>query len=160
MQRPPAYSAVKVAGRRAYALARAGEKVELAARPVRVDEFRELWRDGPRRGFVVRCSSGTYIRSLIADLGDAHCEALRRTAIGPFAIADADPERLIPLGEALGFLPSVQLGPEDAERAAHGVAVGGAAADGPVRLLDPDGDLIAIAEPAGEMLKPIVGFRG
>ena len=73
-QRPPAYSAVKVGGRRAYALARAGEQVELAERVVEVYRFDERWRDGDRRGFVIECSSGTYVRSLIADLGDAYCE--------------------------------------------------------------------------------------
>ncbi len=66
-QRPPAYSAVKVGGRRAYALARAGEAVELAERVVEVYRFEERWRDGDRRGFTIECSSGTYVRSLIAD---------------------------------------------------------------------------------------------
>ena len=84
MQRPPAYSAVKVGGRRAYALARAGEAVELAEREISVGRFEETWRSGDRRGFVIECSSGTYVRSLIADLGDAYCEELRRTAIGEF----------------------------------------------------------------------------
>ena len=157
MQRPPAYSAVKVSGRRAYALARAGEEVELAPRRIVVHAFEELWRDGARRGFVVRCSSGTYVRSLIADLGDGYCEALRRTAIGPFAVADADPERIIPVGEALGFMGEVRLSAEDAQRALHGVAVAGTG-QGPVRLLDRDGELICIAEPDGEVLKPVVVF--
>ena len=73
-QRPPAFSAVKVGGRRAYALARAGETVELAEREVHVYRFEERWREGERRSFVIECSSGTYVRSLIADLGDAYCE--------------------------------------------------------------------------------------
>src|SRR5881227_2118910 len=93
-QRPPAYSAVKVGGRRAYALARAGIDVELAEREVTVYRFEERWREGDRRGFEIECSSGTYVRSLIAALGDAYCEELRRTRIGPFDVADADPERI------------------------------------------------------------------
>src|SRR5581483_2142826 len=88
-QRPPAFSAVKVGGRRAYALARAGTPVELAERQVHVSVFDELWRDGERRGFAIECSSGTYVRSLIADLGDAYCEQLRRTRIGQFDVAAA-----------------------------------------------------------------------
>jgi tRNA pseudouridine55 synthase len=170
LQRPPAYSAVKVGGRRAYALARAGEAVELAERPVFVSRFEETWRAGDRRGFEIECSSGTYVRSLIADVGDAYCAELRRTAIGDFEVDDADPERLIGLGEALAFLPECRLGAEDAQRAGHGVAVaggievaGGAGAlggPGVVRLTDADG-LIALAEPGSEpgTLKPIVGFR-
>jgi tRNA pseudouridine55 synthase len=156
-QRPPAYSAVKVGGRRAYALARAGEAVEVPEREVHVSTFAELWRDGERAAFAIECSSGTYVRSLIADLGDAYCLELRRTHIGPFAVADA--ERFVPLDAALAFLPAVELAGEDARRAGHGVAVPGRAA-GVVRLRDADG-LIALAEPREDgTLKPIVGFRG
>ena len=170
-QRPPAYSALRVDGERAYARARRGEQVELPEREVEVAAFEELWRDGPRRAFRIRCSSGTYVRSLIADLGDAYCEELRRTAIGPFDVADADPERIVPLDAALApVMPAVRLTGEAARRASHGVAVaageGAAAAPaaGPVRLLD-DAGLIAIAEPRagrdGEpLLKPVVGLRG
>ena len=101
-QRPPAYSAVKIGGRRAYALARAGVDVKPAEREVEVYRFEETWRDSDRRGFAIECSSGTYVRTLIADLGDAYCEQLRRTAIGAFDVADADPERVIGLNDALG----------------------------------------------------------
>ena len=107
-QRPPAYSAVKVGGRRAYALARAGQQVELPEREVTVYRFEEVRRDGPEREFVIECSSGTYVRSLIADLGDAYCTALRRTRIGEFDVADADPERLLSLEQALAFMPTEQ----------------------------------------------------
>ena len=160
-QRPPAYSAVKVAGRRAYALARAGESVELAEREVEVYRFEERWRSGERRGFVIECSSGTYVRSLIADLGEAYCEELRRTAIGPFSVADADPERIVGLDVALGFIPEVRLEGDVARRAAHGGAVAvHAGAAGVVRLTDEDG-LIALAEPRdGGVLRPVVGLRG
>jgi tRNA pseudouridine55 synthase len=156
-QRPPIYSAVKVGGRRAYALARAGEAVEVPEREVHVARFEPLWRDGERAAFAIECSSGTYVRALIADLGDAYCVELRRTHIGPFAVAEA--ERFIGLDDALAFLPAVELAGEDARRAAHGMAIPGGAA-GVVRLRDADG-LIALAEPREDgTLKPIVGFRG
>lgn len=159
-QRPPAYSAVKVAGRRAYRLARSGkEDIELPEREVELYRFEERWREGPRRGFLIECSSGTYVRSLVADLGDAYCEALRRTAVGGFEVACADPERIIPLERALSFLPEVRLGPVDAERARHGALVDGRAA-GTVRLTDAEG-LIALGEPdaRGTGIRPVVGVR-
>ena len=161
LQRPHAYSAVKVGGRRAYALARAGEEVVLDARPVTVHRFAQLWRDGERAAFEIECSAGTYVRVLVADLGDAYCMQLRRTAIGPFELADADPGALVPLADALErILPSVRLAGDDARRAAHGVAVGAEAPPGAsdVLLLDDDGP-IAIAQPRAEGLKPVVGFR-
>jgi tRNA pseudouridine55 synthase len=157
LQRPPAYSAVRVGGRRAYALARAGEAVEIPEREVEVTRFELLGRTGDEAELAIECGSGTYVRSLVADLGDAYCLALRRTGIGPFDVADAG--RFLALDDALGFLPAVALEGEDARRAAHGVAVAGTAA-GTVRLLDGDG-LIALAEPRADgLLKPVVGFRG
>jgi tRNA pseudouridine55 synthase len=163
-QRPPAYSAVKVAGRRAYAIARAGEpQPPLPERDIDVYRFDELWRSADRRGFAIECSSGTYVRSLIAGLGDGYCEELRRTAIGPFSVEEADPERLVGLEEALAFLPGRRLGGEEARLAAHGrpVPAGDLAtiSAGPiVRLIDNHG-LIAIAECQGDRLKPVVGLR-
>jgi tRNA pseudouridine55 synthase len=161
LQRPPAYSAVKVGGRRAYALARAGEDVVLAERPITVRRFEQLWRERDRAAFAIECSAGTYVRTLVADLGDAYCEALRRTGIGPFDVADADPGRLIGLEEALSFLPAVRLRDDDARRAGHGVAVAVAAPEGAaeVLLLDEEGP-IAIAERRDGALKPVIGFRG
>ncbi len=169
MQRPPAFSARKIAGQRAYRLARAGAPVELPPREVEVYRFEELSRAGERRRFLIECSSGTYVRSLVADLGDAYCEELRRLRIGRFEVdgaggdadAAADAERIVPLAEALTFLPEVRLGAEHARRAGHGAAVPGPSGGASiVRLTDTDG-LIALAEPAGEgMLKPVVGLRG
>jgi tRNA pseudouridine55 synthase len=165
-QRPPAYSAVKVGGRRAYALARAGEEVELPEREVTVTRFEELWRDGPRRAYLIECSSGTYIRSLIADLGDAYCVELRRTAVGPFDVRDADGASPIPLGDAVSFLPEVCLDAEQGRRVGQGQRLTLPVAPQPaVRILDPDGlvalgELRAGEEPGVSVLAPTVGLRG
>ena len=160
MQAPPAYSAVKVDGRRAYERARAGEDVVLAERPVSVSRFEQLWREEDRAAFAIECSAGTYVRTLISDLGDAYCLQLRRTAIGPFRIEDAHPSRLIALADALSFMPAVALTGDDARRAAHGVAVGAAAGEQAeaVLLTDVDGP-IAVAEERNGAWKPVVGFR-
>ena len=124
-----------------------------------MSKFELLSREHGRAGFVIECSSGTYVRSLIMDLKDAYCVELRRTHIGAFDVADADEEHLIGLDDALAFLPAVALAGDDARRAGHGIAVQGDAA-GPVRLRDEHG-LIAIAEPRPDgTLKPVVGFRG
>jgi tRNA pseudouridine55 synthase len=139
--------------------------VETREREVLVTRFEQLWRDGDRAALAIECASGTYVRTLVADLGDAYCVELRRTGIGPFEVADADEERLVPLSQALSFLPEVRLGEDDARRAAHGVGVPAppaapAAAEATVRLTDDQG-LIALAEPRPDgTLKPVVGFRG
>jgi tRNA pseudouridine55 synthase len=157
LQRPPAYSAVKVGGERAYALARRGEAVELEARPVTVYRADLLSHEGDRAAFEIECSAGTYIRTLIADLGDAYCEELERTAIGPFRLADAGRE--LPLVEALSFMPARSL--DDAEERAvrHGRAVPRAdAPDGEVRLMAGD-RLIAIGAAQADELRPVVVFE-
>jgi tRNA pseudouridine55 synthase len=126
-QRPPVYSAVKIGGERAYRRARRGESVQMPERIVTVHRFVQRWR-GPdrehagleRAGYEIECGSGTYVRSLIADLGDAYCLELRRSAIGPFAAADAidppprgadwDDPPLIALDEALAMLSHERQG--------------------------------------------------
>jgi tRNA pseudouridine55 synthase len=102
-QRPPAFSAVKVGGVRAYRLARRGEAVELPERVVTVHRFEQISRDPERGEFEVECSAGTYVRSLVAALGDAYCESLRRTAIGPFSVDEAP--KPLALTDALARLP-------------------------------------------------------
>jgi tRNA pseudouridine55 synthase len=126
-QRPPLYSAVKIGGERAYRRARRGEHFEMPERIVTVYRFEQRWRgdadpthstqpgENARAGYFIECSAGTYVRSLIADLNDAYCLELRRTAIGPFDVRDAvlPPRRgepwpdppLIPLDQALARLP-------------------------------------------------------
>ena len=124
-----------------------------------VEAFEQRWREGNRIGLSIACSSGTYVRSLVAALGDAYCLELRRTAIGPFDVADADDARIVALDDALRFLPAVELTAEEGRRAGHGRPVRGTAASA-VRLRDPEG-LVAIGEPQPDgSLRPVVGFRG
>jgi tRNA pseudouridine55 synthase len=100
------------------------------------------------------------VRSLVAELGDGYCEQLRRTRIGPFSVEDADPQRVLPLEQALAFLPRVEVDADAAWRAAHGQSIPGEAAGEHVLLADADGP-VAIAEPREDgVLKPVVGFRG
>jgi tRNA pseudouridine55 synthase len=106
MQRPHAFSAVKVGGERLYKKARRGELVEAPPRTIEVYRTELLRHDGEHAEFLIECSSGTYVRQLVADLGDAYCEKLERTAIGPFRLEDADPERILPLDEALSLVPT------------------------------------------------------
>ncbi len=161
MQRPPAYSAVRVGGERLYEKARRGEPQEGEARPVEVFRAELEASDGEHATFAIECSSGTYVRQLIAGLGDAYCEQLERTAIGPFRLADADADAVVPLAQALAFMPERPLGADDAAMAAHGARVpaerGEGAMPAAVRLTCA-GELVAIAEPRGRELQPVVVF--
>lgn len=157
-QRPPAYSAVKVKGQRAYALARRGENVELEPRAVTVYRAELIWQEGDRAAFEIECSSGTYVRSLISDLGDAYCDELERTAIGPFRLEHANAEALLSLGEALAFLPERHLDEQETLAVRHGRRIPrGSAADGPVRL-EAEAGLIAIGERRDDEIQPVVVF--
>jgi tRNA pseudouridine55 synthase len=159
LQRPPAYSAVRIGGERAYALARRGEAVVTRARPVTVHRAELLWHEGERAGFEIECSAGTYVRTLVADLADAYCDELERTAIGPFTLQDAGSERLVPLGEALSFLPARALSAAEAEHVRHGRRVPGAEAGAShVRMMAGD-TLIAIGEARPCELQPVVVFE-
>jgi tRNA pseudouridine55 synthase len=158
LQTPPAYSAVKVGGKRAYELARSGETPELAPRPVTVYRAELLSHDDERATFEIECSSGTYVRSLITDLGDAYCEELERTAIGPFRLEDADPERIVPLGDALAFMPERLLSDEEAGVVRHGGRVPAGEIGGELLRLTHAGELLAIAEPRAAELQPVVVF--
>jgi tRNA pseudouridine55 synthase len=160
LQRPPIWSAVRLQGRKAYERARAGEQFEMEPREVNVYRFELLARSGDHAEFLIECSAGTYVRSLIAELGDAYCVALRRTTIGPFSVEDADPTRVLGLEQALAFLPRIELDADAARRAAHGQAITGEAQAEHVLLADADGP-VAIAQPHEDgLLKPVVGFRG
>lgn len=163
-QRVPAYSAVKIAGERLYRKARRGEEVEAPVRRV-VIEMLDLVRfdaEAQEAELEVRCSSGTYIRQLVADLGElcgagAYCVQLERTEVGPFLLADADPERLLPLSDALPFLPERELTDAEADDVRHGRRVahpGGVGGEGHFVRLTLGGALIAVAERRGDELKP------
>jgi tRNA pseudouridine55 synthase len=178
-QVPPMVSAKKVDGRRLHELAREGVEVEREAVRVRVDEFAVREPSGPGVFPIeVACSSGTYVRSLAADLGaalggGAHLRNLRRLAVGPFGIAEAvpladlAPERLLPPAEALRGRPRVEVGPEVAALVAHGRVLErddlGLAADdaGPWAVVDGDGGLLAVYVPhKGLKVKPGVVLAG
>ncbi|MGD0196421.1 MAG: tRNA pseudouridine(55) synthase TruB [Solirubrobacteraceae bacterium] len=155
-QRPPAYSAVKIDGERAYARARRGESFELPEREVEIYAAEELWRDGTRVALRISCSSGTYIRSLVADLGDAYCVALRRTRIGPFDAAGAwsteGPAELVDIRTACEpFLPVIELDSAAAAAVAHGKIMPSLTNDPVFLLAGPDGSLLALGQrSAGE----------
>ncbi|NUP55847.1 MAG: tRNA pseudouridine(55) synthase TruB [Gemmatimonadaceae bacterium] len=172
-QIPPAYSAKRVAGRRAYEAARAGDRLELAPARVTVFGWRDVVRDGDSLRAVIACGGGTYIRALARDLGRltgsaAHLAALRRTRSGPFQVADAvslDTLRaggatLQPALDALPTIPHVVLSDDDAERVLRGIAVGQGAAAGTAALIDGrSGALVALAEADGERWQPRVVMR-
>jgi tRNA pseudouridine55 synthase len=162
LQTPHAFSAVKVGGERLYKKARRGEPVEVSPRKIDVYRSELLRHEGDRAEFLIECSSGTYVRQLVAELGDAYCEELERTAIGAFRLEDADPERIVPLADALSFLPKCELDDEEAKRASHGVPLPRGVrplqpGDTPIRLTH-GADLLAIAEPREDALKPLVVF--
>ena len=159
LQRPPAYSAVKVGGEPLYRKARRGEPQEGGERPVTVHRAELVAHEDDRATFEIECSSGTYVRQLVAALGDAYCEELVRTAIGPFRLEDADPGRIVPVAEAVSFMPERALDADEARAVSHGVRLAGATGDEAVRLTH-EGELVAIAEPRGRELQPVVVFAG
>lgn len=183
MQVPSTVSAIKVQGQRAYARVRAGEEVALAPRPVQVDEFTLIGVIGSSDGsdaannadlsnpaqhldceVRVTCGSGTYVRALARDLGQAlgtlgHLTALRRTRVGDFTIADAKnlpeltPADLMPLGVAAArCLPVQVVSPFDRANLVHGRSITTTQPPGAtaVAAIDEAGDLIAVVEPAIE----------
>ncbi len=177
MQVPSTVSAIKVGGQRAYRLAREGQVVELAARPVRIDRFEMLAarRDGALVDLDVEvdCSSGTYIRALARDLGDAlkvggHLTALRRTRVGRFGLDQARsledlaerPELSFTLDEAcLQIFPRRDLTAEEADAAANGRALTPAGIDGVYAASDADGRVIALLRDEGTKTKSVVVIR-
>lgn len=168
-QIPPMYSAVKHQGRRLYELAREGKTVPREPRPIRIDEFSLLALEDSLADFRVRCSKGTYVRTLIEDLAEslgslAHVEGLRRLGVGPFnesgmhdmaqldALAtrgnDALDAALLPIADALDHWPTVKLASDTAFyfRRGEPVQVAGAPTDGYVRVMDADARLLAVGE--------------
>lgn len=175
-QVPPAFSAAKVQGRRAYELARRGRDVALQARRVRVDAIALLAYEYPRLSLEIRCGKGTYVRSLVRDLGEqlgcgALVESLRRIRIGPFCVQgavspDADPATaraaLQPLAAAVAELPRVDVTAEEAGRLGRGQSIPAAGrlaettAGSDVAVFDPAGRLVGVAvgDPQSGRLRP------
>ncbi len=169
-QTPPPYSAVKVRGRRAYDMARRGEAVTLPPRKINVYHLEVLEWAPPEVVVDVHCSSGTYVRSLANDLGEAlgtgaYLVGLRRTKSGRFSLRDAIPLRklqeafragnwyqyLIPAAEALGDWPAVELNPDEVEAVKHGHRIPANPADRPginnlVRGVSMAGELVSLME--------------
>ena len=176
-QTPSAVSAVKVGGQRAYRLAREGQAVELAARPVRIDRFEVL--DVRRSADLVDvdvevdCSSGTYIRALARDVGAAlgvggHLTALRRTRVGRFALDEArtldamaeEPRLSYTLDEAcLLAFPRRDLTADEAESARHGRVLESAGIDGVYAATAPDGQVISLLRDEATRAKSVVVLR-
>jgi tRNA pseudouridine55 synthase len=165
LQRPPAFSAVKVGGRKLYEAARAGEPLEAEPRPIRVDRFEPVARDGDAVDFVAVVGGGTYVRVLAADVGaalgcGAHLGALRRTAIGGFSVEDASPPEepgdLLSLERAVSHLPRVDLDVEEARVARNGSILGPAGIEGPYAVFGPDRSLIGIYRDDGPKGRPEV----
>ncbi len=172
-QVPPAYSAKRVGGQRAYEAARAGEALTLAAARVHVYGWRDVVRDDHLLRATIACGGGTYIRALARDLGRltgsaAHLGALRRTRSGPFHVADAwslDALRegravLRPALDALPTIPHVSLMGDDAERVLRGMPVPREDAASRAALVDSrSGALVAFAEADGARWQPRVVMR-
>jgi tRNA pseudouridine55 synthase len=165
MQRPPAYSAVKVGGRKLYESARAGETVEVAPRRIRVDAFEVRSFDGRDLEFGVTCSGGTYVRVLAADVGTAlgcgaHLTRLRRTAIGPYRVEDAEEPSAgttpRPVEAAVAHLPRVDISAEEANAASNGSILGPAGLTGPYAVFGPGDRLIGIYRDHGAKARPEV----
>lgn len=159
-QIPPAYSAAKVSGRRAYALARQGEEVELAPRSVAVYAIDLIRYDWPEIEVEVRCGKGTYIRSLARDAGaalgcGAYVSSLRRTRVGPFLAdeglnldSDEDTARaqLLPLALALSDLPRVVVNTDEALRLRQGQSINtDAQITGEVAVFTTSGEVIGVS---------------
>lgn len=165
-QVPPPYSAIKIRGRKAYEMARAGETVDLGPRKVVIHRLEAKDYKAPDLSLVVECSAGTYIRSLAHDLGErlgtgAHLTGLRRTKAGPFTLHDAVPlpklevafitgkweQHIRPAADALPGLPEVHVDAPGAERLRFGHRIPREAdAAGMAKAIGPDGELIAILE--------------
>ena len=179
-QVPPGFSAIKVAGKRAYRLAREGAAPQLAARTVTVSSFTvgAVRRDGDLldADVAVTCSSGTYVRALARDLGAAlgvggHLTALRRTRVGPYDIGQA--ATLEQLGDSFAVMPLAQaaarafrhmnLTEVDAGLVAHGrrlpaSVLSDVPGTGPVAAFAPDGTLVALLTEAGGQARPLAVF--
>jgi tRNA pseudouridine55 synthase len=174
LQVPSSVSAIKVDGKRSYALVRAGEQVELKPRAVTVSRFDLLARNGDDVDVDVTCTSGTYVRALARDLGAAlgvggHLTSLRRTRVGPFSLEDARTlealeesfdERVLPLDAAVSqSFSRRELSAQEAVDLSYGKKLEATGSPGTVGAFDPDGRCIALLEDLDGLARPTVVFR-
>ncbi|MGA9279032.1 MAG: tRNA pseudouridine(55) synthase TruB [Ilumatobacter sp.] len=165
-QIPPMVSAIKIDGKRLHELAREGIEIERPARPVTIHSFTLMPTDEPNVLLAaVECSSGTYIRTLAADLGTmlgggAHLRNLRRTAVGRFTLGEAagpDDCELLPVAEAVRTLDRVEVSAPIADFVANGRVLPAWDGDSPWAVFGPDGALLAVYERHGTgEAKPMV----
>lgn len=165
MQVPPMVSAIRIEGKRLHELAREGIEVDREARPVTVYRYDVSETDDPMVfAIVVQCSSGTYIRTLAADLGEllgggAHVRKLRRTAIGSFTVAEAaapDECEVWSMARGLRDYSAVTVDDDQARMVRHGRSLPLFEGDGPWAVCDVEGNLLAMFEANGEEAKPAV----
>ncbi|HWA18141.1 MAG TPA: tRNA pseudouridine(55) synthase TruB [Devosia sp.] len=174
LQRPPAYSAIKIDGERAYARARAGEAVEMAARPVHVETLTLIDHGAERSTFDMQCGAGTYVRAIARDLAEAlgsrgHVGTLRRLAVGDFGEAGAvtletleaatDREALLlPASAALRRIPEIRLTPDEAALIRNGNPVLLRGRDAPVSLPEAwaslEGNVLALGSVVSGQFRP------
>ena len=171
LQVPSSVSAIRIDGVRSYARVRAGEAVELPARPVTVTRLSLLARRGDDVDVLVECTSGTYVRALARDLGaalgvGAHLTALRRTRVGPFALEqartlDALAEHLavVPLEDAVaaGFARR-DLDEQETLALSYGRKLSPSGLPGPVGAFAPDGTCVGLLQDTGDSARPLVVF--
>ncbi len=168
-QIPPMVSAVRVDGKRLHELAREGKVVERKPRPVTVHSYNVTATDDPMVfAAAIDCSSGTYIRTLAADLGlalggGAHLKNLRRHSVGKFTLADAQPldnVELLPVGEMLRGMPILEADDETAKRVSHGQKLGPSAGSGRFAIADSTGAVLAVYEARDGNLCPLKVLTG
>jgi tRNA pseudouridine55 synthase len=170
-QQPPAFSAVKVAGERAYARARRGDPVTLASRSVEITDFVATEVRLPEVQFRATVSAGTYVRSLARDVGTAlgcgaHLSALRRTAVGPFRVEDAVAAQAVTPGDVrdptllVADLPRRELDATEREAVSHGRPIpAGELGAGSVALMA-EGSLLGVGEVVDGAIKPRLVLAG
>ncbi len=171
-QVPPAFSALKVLGQRAHSLARQGNEVQLAPRPVRIDAIRLTGYDWPFLDVDVDCGKGTYIRSIARDLGaklgcGGIVQTLRRTRIGPFIAeqgigldAKSEQVKLLPLTTAITGLPQVRIDAETERRFRNGQSIRNSLKDAlatkEIVVVNEGGELVGIGTRRGAEIHPVL----
>ncbi len=178
-QVPPAYSAIKVDGKRAYDLARAGKQVKLKGRTVTIENIELLDASNPQEArFFVHCGKGTYIRSLARDLSLAlgtvgHVTFLRRTRVGPFSLSSSISlksleelsmttparERVLSLMTALADIPALAVNESEADKIRHGMAITLPTSDEDIVCLTLNGQPVGLAKASQGIVSPIRVFN-